>query len=135
MHQPLEIQLYPSAGINASLSPGGAVEALVGETIEVRMPGSVTSLTAKVNPGSGAAIETATITFSAAGRYEFDVVSSTGRGHFYVVCCETTCPAKLPASKNTREKRLMLRGLANGAPWFTGLASELVNRDLVQFGA
>jgi hypothetical protein len=134
MPQPLEIQLYPSGPAEAaSLNPGGAIEALVGETLEVRVPGTFVSVTAKVNPGTGAAIASATITFSGAGRYEFDVTSSLGRGHFYVTCCETTCTAKLPASKSAREKRMMLRSLAT-AGWFSGLASELVNRPLGEFG-
>lgn len=131
---PLKIQLYPSGPAEpASLDPGGAVEALIGETLEVRVPGTFVSVTAKVNPGTGAAISTATITFSGAGKYEFDVVSSNGRGQFYVTCCEVGCTARLPAGKTAREKRLMLRGLAR-APWFNGLASELVNRSLVEYG-
>jgi hypothetical protein len=126
----MNVLLYPSGPApGASLSVGGAIEALVGETIEVRSDGQVTALTAKVNPGSGASISTATITFNAAGRYEFDVVTTTGRGHFYVTCCEVACLTKLPAGDSATEKRMTLRGLAT-RPWFSGLASELVNRDL-----
>ena len=127
--------LYSSAGYAPTITPGLAVAALVGETLEVRVAGNVvSSVTAIVNPGSGASVDTATITFSAAGKYRFKVVTATETATFDVTCCETTCPAKLPANKSTAEKRQILTNMAGYAEWFTGLASEIPVRNLAPFG-
>jgi hypothetical protein len=133
-----EITTSTSAA-NAKGAPGLTVECLLSETMTVWAPG-LAGILVKSGPADGVTMNGPELTFSRPGRYRFAIATlHLGLGDLHVCVCQDECMQRLPngdgADGQTRHARRILRSLANGADWFTGRASELVNRPLAPYGA
>jgi hypothetical protein len=121
------------------------LDVVLGETVILRSDGHpITDITAvavpsddSYEPGEGDQIA---ITPLVVGRYHFNVKTNDGRDTpVSLIVCEPETLARIPDRSNSGHgavnKRRVLRELGRFAPDFTGLAAQIENRNLAQYGA
>jgi hypothetical protein len=118
------------------------VEALLGETVKLTADGQrIETVTIVAEPTEGATlVEDRTVTPAEPGRYHLRIRTTDGIDtNVALVCCQPECLARIadrsPSDGSAAiDKRRVLREFARYDQSFTGLADELSNKPLANFG-
>lgn len=136
-------------GATAEFPPSGGIrEMVLGDTLTIQLMGQRLESVAIIggDPATQPTVEltesrpvTASVTFSAPGRYDLRIVGSDGTpAALQVVACEPEALAALPdhvlTGHGSCNAQSILRSLAMHAPWFTGRRTDLFNQSLTPFG-